>query len=202
LTIRVRFAYPVMLDVADRPIVIVGGGKVAARKAAGLLAAGAKNVRAVAVTFDTDFPAGIERISRAYRSDDLAEGELVFAATDDASVNESIVRDARARGILVCRADGEGDFTIPAVLRRGDVTIAVSTGAPALAVKIRDDIGAKFDPRWTAAADAMSRLRPWIIEKVADPNLRREILRDAIDRVGESESELKRALIEKYAELK
>jgi precorrin-2 dehydrogenase / sirohydrochlorin ferrochelatase len=198
----VRFTYPVMLDVAGRPIVIIGGGKVATRKAAGLLAAGAKNVRAVAVKFDADFPKGIEKISRAYRSDDLAEGELVFAATDDADVNEAVARDARARGILVCRADGDGDFALPAVLRRGEVTIAVSAGAPALAAKIRDEIAGDFDQRWSAMADSLARLRPWIMEKISDADLRHKILRDLAAADATDETTLRRELIARYPQLK
>src|SRR6187431_597410 len=107
-----------MLDVSDRVIVIIGGGKVAARKAAGLLAAGATRVRAVAPSFDAEFPPSAQKVVGMYLPEHLEGAQLVFAATDDATVNETIVRDARARGILVNSADGEGDFSVPALINR------------------------------------------------------------------------------------
>src|SRR5262245_42932678 len=128
-----------MLDVTDRRVVIIGGGSVAARKAAGLIAAGATRVRVVSPQFDSKMPATaqIERISERYEPRHLDGAMLVFAATDSAEVNAAVVTQARHRGILVNRADGideGGNFSTPAVLRDGAVTVTVSTaGSPAIA---------------------------------------------------------------------
>src|SRR6478609_7363439 len=96
--------YPLMLDVSDRLIVIVGGGAVAARKAAGLIECGATRIRCVSPTFEPKMPPGVERIDGRYGPHHLDGAGLVFAATDDPAVNAAVVRDARNRGILVNRA--------------------------------------------------------------------------------------------------
>lgn len=168
-----------MLDVSERLAVIVGGGAVAARKARGLLDAGASRVRCVAPEFRADIPAGVERVGEPYRPAHLEGAQLVFAATDRPEVNEAVVRDARSRGVLVSRADGDdehpGDFSSPAALRRGAVVVAVSAASPALAALIRDGIAERFDPRWPTMASAMRELRPLIKRVAADGNLRRMI---------------------------
>src|SRR5689334_8021130 len=156
-----RHAYPILLDVTDRLAVIVGGGQVAVRKAKGLIAAGATRVRMVAPALPTDLPDGVERVAEPYRADHLGGAALVFAATDDAVVNDAVVRDARAIGALVNRADATedetgGDFSVPAVHRAGPVTLAVATeGAPALAALVRDHFAERFDEAWRQMAEAM-----------------------------------------------
>ena len=132
-----------MLDVTDRPIVIVGGGGVAVRKVAGLLAAGATRIRVVAPTFAEDLSAVVERIKATFEPRHLDGAGLVFAATSDPAVNAAVVTECRRRGVLVNRADGHdhppGDFATPAVKREGAVTLTVATsGFPALAARIRD----------------------------------------------------------------
>jgi len=105
---------------------------VGTRKALGLLASGARRVRVVSATFHPDMPAGVERVTEPYRTEHLKDASLVFAATDSPDVNDAIVRDARAIGALVCRADVDednaGDFATPAMLREGALLITVSSG--------------------------------------------------------------------------
>lgn len=155
-----------MLDVSDRQILIVGGGAVASRKAAGLAAAGAKHIRVLASEFRSPFSANVLRITKQYEPADLTECDLVFAATDSTATNDAVVRDARAMRIPVCRADGSdelpGDFSTPAIFQSGSLTVAVSAQSPALAAAIRDSLRDSFDPQWTAMADAMQALRPLI----------------------------------------
>jgi siroheme synthase-like protein len=139
---------------------------VAARKARGLLEAGAACVRCIAPAFCDAIPPEVERVWQTYRPEHLEGARLVFAATDDAQVNDAIVRDAAARHLPVNRADADddqpGDFTVPARLRRGEVILAVSAGSPALAALIRDKLDSSFDPRWEQMARAMQELRPLI----------------------------------------
>src|SRR6185312_8622897 len=122
-----------MLPIALRPdgrrAVIVGGGSVASRKAEVLAEAGFP-LFVVAPRIDARTRELVDRIGgdaaeRAYDSSDVAGAALVVAATSDEEVNARIVADARAAGILVCDAsDGErGDFTMPAVVRAGILTI-------------------------------------------------------------------------------
>jgi precorrin-2 dehydrogenase/sirohydrochlorin ferrochelatase len=184
ITHLVRYSYPLLLDVSERLVVIVGGGGVALRKAQGLLAAGAGRVRCVALEFHTDFPDAVERIQAAFAPSHLEGADLVFAATDSPAVNEKVVEESRRRGIFVNRADGDeglpGDFTTPALWRSCDVIIAVSAaGNPALAAKIRDDLAGKVDPMHVKMAEAMQILRPVILKSrgLTRPR-RREALRE------------------------
>ena len=145
---------------------MVGGGGVAARKARGLLDAGAAGVRCVAPEFGEGFP-DVELVRANYGPAHLDGAGLVFAATDNAEVNAAVVRDARRLGLLVNRADADedepGDFATPAVLREGELTLTVSAGgSPALAAVIRDGLRTRLDARWVKMADAMKSLRPRI----------------------------------------
>lgn len=172
-----------MLDVTDRLVVIIGGGAVAVRKVAGLLAAGAKRVRVVSPAFHAKLPGDVERIAEQYHAAHLDGAALVFAATDSPDVNSAVVMDARARGIWVSRADADeqnpGDFTTPAVARRGPVTITVSaSGSPAIAGQIRDQLHAALDHRWVALAEAMQSMRPMIRAAKRSDDARRALLKE------------------------
>ena len=173
--------YPILLDLADRRVLIVGGGTVAARKAAGLLAAGATCVRAVAPAFAGGFPQRVVRVDRAYDPADLDGADLVFAATGSAEVNDAVVRDARARRVWASHAGdgGSGDFVTPARFDRGPVTVTVSAGSAALAVLVRDGLAERFDPAWAAMAEAMATLRPLVRDGWGlDEPARRAVFRD------------------------
>jgi precorrin-2 dehydrogenase/sirohydrochlorin ferrochelatase len=208
-----RAAYPMMLDVTDRLVVIIGGGRVAARKARVLLEAGARRVRMVAPEFAEEVPPGVERVVGRYEATHVEGAGLVFAATDSAEVNEAVVAEAGRRGILVNRADGDekepGDFATPAVLRKGPVTVTVSTaGAPALAVMIRDELAARFEPRWREMAEAMLKIRPAILAvRMMSGERRRAAFGDLVSReamealsAGGAEA-VWRWLVERYPEL-
>jgi siroheme synthase-like protein len=170
-----------MLDVTDRRIVIIGGGAVASRKAAGLLEAGAKHIRVIATEFRASFPVVIELIARAYQPDDLKDADLVFAATDSATINDSVVRDAHALGIWVNRADSSdstpGDFTTTAKFQSGSIVVTVSAGSAALSAMVRDELADRIDPAWAQMADAMKTLRPFIKAKDPDGYRRAELFR-------------------------
>jgi precorrin-2 dehydrogenase/sirohydrochlorin ferrochelatase len=133
--------YPVFLDLKDRPVLVVGGGKIALRKARGLIEAGAQ-VTVVAPQWVPEFEAlPVRLVQRRFRATDLAGFRLVFAATNERVTNHQIGVAARRRGMLANIADsaGECDFIVPARLERGHVQIAVSTGGqnPRLAAALR-----------------------------------------------------------------
>ena len=140
--------YPVFLDLADRPCVVVGGGPVAEGKVAGLLAAGARvTVVSPTVTAPLAGWAAEGRVThraRAYRAEDLDGQQVAFVATDDAAVTRAVAADGRARGVWVNAADEPArcDFILPAVIRRGRLVVAVSTGgaSPAAARAIREEL--------------------------------------------------------------
>ena len=121
--------YPIFLDLAGKPVLVAGAGKVALRKARGLLEAGAR-VTVVAPRWEPEFEQLPVRLrKRAIRASDLRGARLVFTATDDRAVNHTIGREARRRGIPVNVADAaeECDFLVPARVRRGSLQIAIST---------------------------------------------------------------------------
>ena len=156
--------YPLFLDLTGRRILIVGAGPVGARKARGLLDSGATNVNVVAPLIPADFPELIHRIERPFRPADLADIDLCFAATNSPGVNAEVVALCRDHHIWVNRADQDGDapgdFTVPAVLRRGPLTIAVSaSGSPGMAVAVREAIAANLDPAWSEIAEISLSIR-------------------------------------------
>lgn len=178
------YRYPVLLDVSDCLAVVVGGGAVGARKAAGLIDAGTRHVRVVSPTFHPDMPSAVERLTEPYQTGHLQGARLAFAATDSAEVNDAVVSDARRMGIWVNRADADddlaGDFTIPAIFRDDPILLAISAGgSPSLAANIRDELANKIDRRWAQLADAMQTLRPRIrAARQLDPTRRRTLLKE------------------------
>jgi precorrin-2 dehydrogenase/sirohydrochlorin ferrochelatase len=214
----VRHEFPILLDVSDRLIVIVGGGSVAVRKARGLIEAGATRVRVIAPEFDPAMPADVERVVAMYECRHLEGAGLVFAATNVPAVNERVALDSHQRGILVCRADwvddgpadrrgAGGDFVTPARLSRGALQIFVAAGSSALSAAVRDRLADRLDPAWIALADAMTELRPMILRSGMAPARRRQALRElagaeAMETIARSGREgLRRWLGERFTEL-
>jgi len=133
--------YPVYLDLRDQPVLVVGAGKVALRKTAGLIGAGAR-VTVVAPEWLAEFADLPVRLAkRRFRASDLDGARLVFAATDDRRVNHRIGAAAKARGVWVNVTDAadECGFIVPARLQRGGIQVAISTGGvnPRLSAKLR-----------------------------------------------------------------
>jgi precorrin-2 dehydrogenase/sirohydrochlorin ferrochelatase len=133
--------YPIFLDLKDRPVLVVGAGKVALRKTRGLLEAGAR-VTVVAPECEPEFEGlGLRVVRRRFRASDLAGTALVFAATDDRLTNHRIAIAAKGRGLFANIADSaeECGFLVPARVNRGEVQIAISTGgeSPRLSSELR-----------------------------------------------------------------
>lgn len=136
------------INMHGKVAVIIGGGNIALRKLRTLLAAGAY-VRIVALQIIPEIARFEESVGLAirvgnYTSSDIEGAFLVVAATDNAALNAQICQDAYNKGILVSATDNPalGDCTFPAILRRGDLEIAVSTSTlcPTFAVDVRDAI--------------------------------------------------------------
>ena len=133
--------YPIFLDLKDRPVLVVGAGKVALRKTRGLIEAGAR-VTVVAPEWEQDFEdLPVRLLQRRFRASDLAGCILVFAATDDRLTNHRIGVAAKGKGIFANIADSaeECGFIVPARVNRGSLQVAVSTGgeSPRLSAELR-----------------------------------------------------------------
>ena len=161
------FAYPVMLDLAGRPCLVVGGGPVAERKIDGLLAADAR----VTVVSPSLTPALLTLAAEArlhwrpreYLAGDAVGFALVMVAASDASVSEAIAAECRTRGVWINCADDPArcDFILPAVFRRGALTVAVSTGgvSPTMARLVREELEARLPDDLALLTDVMGDVR-------------------------------------------
>lgn len=170
--------YPLFVDLAGRPVLVVGGGAVAERKVEGLLAAGAAvTVVAPEATEAIARHAGSGRIAwerRGYRAGDVEGRALVFVATDDAAVTLAVAAEARARGVWVNAADDPDhcDFVLPSVFRRGALVVAVSTGgvSPALARAVRERLEAVLPREYEALAEVVGEVRRELRSRAPGPD--------------------------------
>ncbi len=170
--------YPIFAVIEDRHCLVVGGGAVGERKVLDLMAAGAR-VTVVSRTLTATLADLASRGKITFWSEDfsdaLVEGmALVMAATDDPEVNARVSAAARARSIWVNVADEPEHctFIVPAQVRRGDLTLAISTGgaSPALARQMREELQQHFGPEYGPYLDLLKRVRTRVLaERRAHP---------------------------------
>jgi len=159
-----QFTYPIILGLSGRRVLVVGGGKVALRKAETLAHAGAE-VRVVAPEIVPELrrDGRFECIGEPYAARHMKGMFLAVAATDDEAVNAQVAADARAAGVLVNVVDRPAlcDFIVPSVVDRGRLLIAISTGgaAPSLARKTRERLEKEFGPEYALLLDALAEVR-------------------------------------------
>lgn len=165
--------YPAFLDLGDRLVLVVGGGRVAARKVNSLLEAGAR-VRLVAPELAPETRAladseRVEYLARGFEAHDLEGVWLVISATDQPEVNREVADQAKAKGVFVnLVAQPElGSFFVPASLRRGDLTLAVSTGgaSPAAARRLRQRLERDYGPSWGPYLRLLRAIRARVVNK-------------------------------------
>ena len=164
------FAYPVSLEVTGRTAVVIGEEAVAQVKERTLASAGAR----VVVRSESD-----------WRPEDLDGAFLCVAASSDPEIREAVFRAARERGVLVNVMDDVArcDFAAPAVVRRGDLAIAVSTGgrSPALARRLRERLERQFGPEWEDALAALGEVRMETLHELPDLTERSRRWAEALD---------------------
>ena len=175
--------HPICVDVRERLCVVIGGGVVAERKVASLVDGGAK-VRLISpiLTSKLSWLAQNHRVSverRDYHPGDLRGAWLVYAASDRQDVNEAVFAEATKARVFVNVVDQPKlcTFIAPAQVKRGDVTLAVSTGgnSPALAKRIRKQLQHEYGPEYGLLARLLGRLRPVVQERVKEPAARKRI---------------------------
>jgi precorrin-2 dehydrogenase/sirohydrochlorin ferrochelatase len=159
--------FPILVDLTGKRCVVVGGGPIGERRAMAVLEQGAV-VRVVAPSVSERLAELAEsgRISwmnALYHADHLDGAFMVIAATDVAEINLTVARDAQARNILVASAGAaeDGNFVSPAVVRRGNLLLTVSTSgaSPTLASVLREDIEREYGPEWAGITEVMGNLR-------------------------------------------
>ncbi len=159
--------YPVNLTLTGRRCLVVGGGRVAERKISALLESGAAvTVISPELTTTLAFWASQGRVNhrpKFFENGDAAGYLLVLCATDSPAINEQAAMEAKQSGALVNVADTPAlcDFTLPARLHRGRLSIAVSTGgqSPALARELRNELAGKYGPEYGDYLEIAGRVR-------------------------------------------
>ena len=196
--------YPIVLELSERRVVVVGLGAVGRRKAVGLSEAGARVLGVDPAGGGGGLPEGITIRPEAFRPEHL-DGALLAFASATPEVNRAVVDASRHRGILVNAAsDPEGgDFALPAVHRDGGVVLAVATAGagPALASNLRDRASEAIGSESGRLAAILAELRPIVLARVADAEARRRLFRawadlGWLDRLkGEGEAAVREAML-------
>ena len=175
--------FPISLNVKDRSVTVIGGGHVAEQRVQALLECDARvTVISPEVTSILESLSEAGKISvhlRAYESGDLTDSWVVLTASDDPKVNAAAWHESREGKIPINVADDPSkcDFIMPALVRRGDLTIAISTGgaSPALAARLRRRIASIVGPEYEKLLEVLSRIRSRVKESVSDEEERRQL---------------------------
>lgn len=175
--------FPVMLSVRGRCCLVVGGGAVASRKIRGLVDEGA-DVTVVAPEVEPEIDelarGGSVRLElRSYRDGEASGYALVFAATDERAVNERVFHDADSVGVWVNVADDPElcSFHLPAIVRRGDLHIAVASAgeAPFAVRRLRQLLESRIGPSWSRWMEGAARMRSRVLGAGLSPEARERV---------------------------
>lgn len=180
--------YPINLNLKDKNVLIVGAGKVALRKFKRLIKTTAK-IKVVSPSFNQGFNTYLNQksdkykfLKRKFRAEDVANQYLIFAATNKKSLNKKIAYLAKKNKALVNTVDNSAasDFTVPALVKRGDLTLTISSGAnlPALSRNIRKKLENEFGIEYSFLLEAMAEKRLEIISEIKNDKLRKKIFRE------------------------
>jgi precorrin-2 dehydrogenase/sirohydrochlorin ferrochelatase len=165
--------YPVFLNLKGKRVVVIGGGEVAERRVESLLDTGASiTVISPSVTPRLASLAESQLIGlqkRPYTQGDCSGAALVLSATDDSEASVAVWNEASGAGLLVNTADEPTlcDFIMPAVVRRGELTVAISTGgtSPALASRLRQEFSKMLGPEYSRLVELLGRARLEVRER-------------------------------------
>ena len=196
--------YPIHLSVTGKKCVIIGGGKVAYRKACSLKESGA-NVVVVSPEVCPEMvnEEGLVLIKKEYEECFLDGALLVIAATDNEAINKNVTEDAEKRSIIVNVVDypERCSFIVPSTISRGDLCISISTGgaSPAVAKRIREELEAVFGKEYEEYLDLLTEMRSLAMSSIEDSVKRRKVLQrlaekdifDAVKSEGVKSAEVK-----------
>jgi len=159
--------YPIYIDIEDHAVLIVGGGTVCARKAETMMRYGARvtivspEITDEIAAWEADGALVVQR--KLYEEADLDGASMVIASTDDRCINARVARDCRRRRIPVNVVDVTHlcEFIVPAIIEKGSIQIAVSTGgkSPAVARTLKEDLQRTIGPEYAELNDLLGTLR-------------------------------------------
>jgi precorrin-2 dehydrogenase/sirohydrochlorin ferrochelatase len=183
--------YPMFVDLQGKRCLVVGGGEIAARKVQGLLDADALVVVVSPKLSDALSALAAQGViayrPRPFRVDDVLGCTLVIGATDQPEVNMAVGKAARAHDVWVNIVDTPEacDFIAPAIVRRGALQIAISTGghSPTLAKRIRMQLEEAYGPEYGRLLEKLGRERDRIRHLIRDPGLRKAYYERLVDTV-------------------
>ncbi|KYH28144.1 MULTISPECIES: precorrin-2 dehydrogenase/sirohydrochlorin ferrochelatase family protein [Clostridium] len=183
--------YPLMIDIGDKLIAVIGGGKVALRKVKKLLEFQGK-VRVVSPQLLDEFKelknrfcGKLEIIEDKFKEDYIKDAFLVIGATDRAEINKDISNYCRKNNILCNIVDDIefSDFIVPSSIKRGSLVISISTmgKSPSLAAKIKKDLEKAYSEEYEEYVDLLGEARRLILKNYNDDVEKREMLKDIIN---------------------
>jgi precorrin-2 dehydrogenase/sirohydrochlorin ferrochelatase len=183
--------FPMFVKLEGRRCLVVGAGKVGESKIRSLLVSRAKvhvvAPRATPTVTAWDRAGVLRWVPREFHPSDLDGVFLVVAATSTTAVNDEVYREAQTRRVLcnVVDVPDRCDFYYPAVVRRGDLQIAISTGgqSPALAQRLRREFERQLAPIYAGWLQGLGRIRRELFSRPMDPEQRRRLLHAAANQV-------------------
>lgn len=169
-------SYPVMLHLKGKQAVVIGGGTVATRKIHSLLHAEAiVTVVSPEIKPELQKLAQMEQIvwhNKRFQKNDLQGALIIIAATNDPALNQIIATSCHPYQLVNVTNEGKlGNFSVPAVLRRGKLTITVSTegASPLLAKKICHDLAGTYDETYASYVEKLAKKRESVNSTITDP---------------------------------
>ncbi|MCY6354156.1 precorrin-2 dehydrogenase/sirohydrochlorin ferrochelatase family protein [Clostridium sp. ZS2-4] len=180
--------YPIMLDIENKNCLVIGGGRIAYRKTLSLLECGGK-VKVLSKNISDEFKilinkGEIEYIEDNYSIKYIDNVYIVYAATDNRSMNKTIYEDCNRNNILVNVVDEPDicNFIVPAKVQRGDLTVAVSTNgkSPMLSRRIREELEKVFNSNYEDFLDIMGDMRSNVLREIKDGKKRREFFKEVV----------------------
>jgi len=181
--------YPVYIQLREQPCVVIGGGKIAEGKVEGLLDAQAQvtviSPHLTARLHDLAETKQITYLARLYQPGDLTGAFMVICATDQTEINHEVWQEATANQQLVNVVDDTPrcNFIAPSILRKGDLTIAISTSgkAPALAVRLKERFQRELGPEYERFLALAAELREPLARHVPDFETRKALWYELVD---------------------
>lgn len=177
--------YPMMINLDNKNVTIIGGGKVAFRKAKKFLEFNC-NIKLVSSSFIEDFDnIDVKLINDNYKEDYLKESFLVIAATSSKKVNEDIASYCKTNNIMCNIADdiNLSDFIVPSSIKRGDLVISVSTmgNSPSLSSKIRKELESNYGVEYEEYVSILGDIRNLVLQKCTDKDEKKRILNELVN---------------------